>query len=168
MKREKKCIKCGIKSTSNWYKGPTCIKCYRLPNISNYNRRSRDFANRQINLGLCQTGCGKKLKSKSRCQECLNKHNKDSKNRRRQLRIKALQHYGGKCNCCGETAYGFLTFEHKNGDGAEHRRKIWHSGGGNMAHWLIKNNYPDFIEILCYNCNCSKWNLGQCPHKTTT
>lgn len=76
---------------------------------------------------------------------------------------RVLIHYGNKCQCCGEGERIFLTVDHVNGDGAEHR-KI--SSIRSMAQWLVKNNFPLGYQILCYNCNCGKArNEGVCPHE---
>lgn len=75
-----------------------------------------------------------------------------------------LLHYGGKCSCCGESNFLFLTIEHKNGGGVKHRKEI---GAANMSRFIIKNNFPDNFDVLCYNCNCGKAFTKQniCPHK---
>lgn len=78
-----------------------------------------------------------------------------------------FEHYGGtppKCSCCNESIFDFLTLDHKNGGGTKHRKEI---GASNMLRYIIKNNFPEEFEILCYNCNCSKaFNHSKiCPHK---
>src|SRR5690349_6288281 len=40
------------------------------------------------------------------------------------LRQQALEAYGGRCVCCGESTPEFLHFDHVNNDGAEHRREL--------------------------------------------
>ena len=78
-----------------------------------------------------------------------------------------LQFYGGtppRCACCGESQYEFLTLDHINNDGAEQRKSTNQWGGSNAYGWLIKNNFPDGFQILCWNCNCSKGFYGRCPH----
>jgi len=79
------------------------------------------------------------------------------------LRREILARYGGACACCGETREEFLSFDHINGDGASHRREIGR-GGFIMAVWIKKNGFPPTIQLLCYNCNCSKGFRGYCPH----
>lgn len=79
-------------------------------------------------------------------------------------RYEVIKHYSNgqfNCNCCGESIYQFLTVDHINNDGAEHRRKI----GYNLCHWLVKNDYPKGFKILCMNCNWGKRVTGTCPHK---
>jgi hypothetical protein len=88
------------------------------------------------------------------------------------LRKKVLDHYGNRCACpgCECDDVRFLTIDHVNNDGAEHRKKL---GGGrrgcntlSMLRWIIKNNYPDTIQPLCMNCNSAKEWYGICPHVT--
>ena len=74
----------------------------------------------------------------------------------RRLREEAIAHYGGKCACCGERAFEFLSFDHNGG-----RKKI---NTGNMAWWLRKNNYPKGFRVLCHNCRAARELYGYCPH----
>jgi hypothetical protein len=75
-----------------------------------------------------------------------------------------IDHYGARCACCGETNRGFLTIDHINNDGAR-LRKI-HGSGLSFYRWIIKSNYPDFFQVLCYNCNFGRQrNGGHCPHR---
>lgn len=83
--------------------------------------------------------------------------------KRRELRRLVIEKYGGKCVCCGETEPKFLTLDHVNNDGAAHRRVIRKA---NIHYWIIKNDYPDNIQIMCWNCNSGRaLNNGICPHK---
>lgn len=82
------------------------------------------------------------------------------------IRLEVLKKYGGnspKCACCGETEIKFLTIDHIKNDGAKHRKEI---GRGKLYQWLYKNKYmPDRFQVLCFNCNCSKYYYGKCPHQ---
>ena len=94
----------------------------------------------------------------------VRKWDKDAKIRRR---LKVLNYYGGtppKCKCCGEDEIKFLSVDHINNDGAEHRKKTNIRGGNNAHKWIIKNKFPPIFQILCYNCNCAKGFFGECPH----
>jgi hypothetical protein len=86
------------------------------------------------------------------------------KRRRIVARKKVVEYYGGKCSCCGEKEYDFLTIDHVNGGGTKHRKIV---SSALLPSLIIKNNYPDDYQILCYNCNCSKaFNKDKvCPHK---
>lgn len=78
----------------------------------------------------------------------------------------AIAAYGGyRCKCCGETARAFLTLDHVDGGGNEHRREI--GQGGAIWYWLAKNHYPPGFQVLCFNCNAGRHlNGGICPHDT--
>lgn len=88
---------------------------------------------------------------------------------RARLKGAAFEAYGGPvCACCGESHIGFLTIDHIDNDGAEHRRQ---TGGKarKLYRWLKANDYPGGFQVLCYNCNCGKSNNGGvCPHKEMT
>ena len=85
---------------------------------------------------------------------------------RDRLRKEVFDAYGGKCVCCGESNYRFLTIDHPNNDGAKHRRETGCGTGIKFYLWLRKHGYPKEFDPLCWNCNCGKSdNLGVCPHK---
>lgn len=84
---------------------------------------------------------------------------------RKALRDLVFNAYGGYvCKCCGETTPEFLTLDHINNDGAEHR-KIIGSGGNNLLQWLKKNSFPPGFQVLCWNCQWGKNLSGICPHQ---
>jgi hypothetical protein len=81
----------------------------------------------------------------------------------RELRDIVVSHYGGKCICCGETMKSFLQIDHINNDG-NICRKV-NGRGTRFYKWIIRNNFPDTLQILCANCNISKRiNNGVCEH----
>lgn len=95
------------------------------------------------------------------------KEQKSERERQRLQRYKeqVIEHYGGKCACCGESNIKFLTVDHINGGGRKHRVKVFNK----IYHWLIKHNFPPDYQILCWNCNCGKAiNHGVCPHLDTS
>ena len=82
----------------------------------------------------------------------------------RKLKVTCFEAYGGtRCRCCGETIIEFLTIDHVDGGGREHRRKI--GNGRSMYQHLRKLGYPAGYQVLCYNCNCAKGFYGVCPHE---
>lgn len=86
---------------------------------------------------------------------------------RRNLKDTVYAAYGGyRCSCCGETTPSFLTIDHKNNNGAEHRRSIGRCGN-NLLLWIKKNNFPSEFQILCWNCQWGKKLAGTCPHQST-
>jgi hypothetical protein len=88
--------------------------------------------------------------------------------RRDRVKLKAevIAHYGGCCQCCGETEIVFLTIDHVDDDGAERRRKEGHRGGTQQYRLLRRQGYPDGFRVLCWNCNAAIHMLGgKCPHQ---
>jgi hypothetical protein len=86
---------------------------------------------------------------------------------RQKLRAEMVAAYGGKCSCCGEDRLDFLTLEHVNRDGKQHRASI-RTGGGN-AIWLDlkRRGWPrDGFTILCWNCHMATAWGHTCPHVT--
>lgn len=121
---------------------------------------NRERKQRYSVAGLCEW-CGEQPKRENRktCQRC--------EDRRRQrevtLKLEVFSYYGGaSCNCCGEKLIEFLSVDHKENNGAEHRREL---KNGSLYRWLKKNNYPKGYQVLCMNCNFSKGRFGYCPHE---
>ena len=135
-------------------------------------------------LGLCGD-CGKPKDEKfSKCQMCLVRHREKAKrynkryttryynkerNRQDHLKLKllVLSKYGTVCQCCGEDQYQFLSIDHIDGNGAEHRRQIFGNprGGGGWYRWLRRNGFPPGYRVLCLNCNFAYGFYKVCPHK---
>jgi hypothetical protein len=76
--------------------------------------------------------------------------------------------YGGHCVCCGETNYTFLTIDHVNGNGTQHRKELFgdRKAGIHMYRWLRTQGFPqDDYRLMCFNCNLGRQrNGGACPH----
>ena len=88
----------------------------------------------------------------------------------RKDRIAAYVAYGGEnfaCACCGENTYEFLSIDHVNGGGNQHRKEIGNgrTTGRRMPQWLRLNGYPAGFQILCHSCNQAKGYFGSCPHE---
>ena len=80
------------------------------------------------------------------------------------LKLRVLSHYGTSCSCCGENNPKFLSIDHVDGGGNTHRKQLKTNGGSGLYQWLIKNNFPDGFQTLCFNCNMAKGFYGVCPH----
>ena len=122
--------------------------------------RTTAYGDINVSKGLCRF-CGKRppVDELVSCQICRDYHKKLENN----LKISAFENYGGVfCACCGESHQEFLTIDHINNDGAQHRRdeKII-----NIYRWLKKQNYPEGFRVLCFNCNAAYGLFGYCPHK---
>lgn len=84
------------------------------------------------------------------------------------IRAEMVAAYGGVCECCREGEEAFLTLEHKNRDGAAHRKSLSPSRNPRMVYAdLKKRGWPtDAYGLMCFNCNMGSWKTGGvCPHK---
>ena len=137
-------------------------KC-RNKNIEKYRERERRCGKR-YRLKNAQ-----RYREKARKSYYLHRDRRLSERRKLNLgfKLNIIEKYGGKCSCCGESDYRFLCIDHKNNDGYEHRKKV--RGGENMYRFILKNNYPENFQILCFNCNFGRAFYGgkekTCPHK---
>jgi len=125
---------------------------------------SRERARKFREQGLC--ACGKKPREgRSQCENCRNSFKTYSI----RLRSEMLNAYGHKCQCpggCDVTEYEFLTLDHTNDNGAEHRAIVGFDGNA-MCRWLKERGWPkDDFRLLCYNCNNAIWHRGYCAHET--
>lgn len=84
---------------------------------------------------------------------------------RLKLRDAVIEHYGGKCACCGESNKGFLTGDHINGEVPELATVGRKLGNWQLYQYLVKNNFPPGYQLLCANCNMATGWWGICPHK---
>lgn len=84
---------------------------------------------------------------------------------RGKVKAEVLSRYGGVCRCCGEDESVFLSIDHINGDGAQHRKQGLKASGLSFYQWLRKNGYPEGFQVLCYNCNFAKRTGDECPHR---
>lgn len=180
--REGKCIICRQKNDN--LPRSRCNKCTTGPaKLNNQHRRQS-----KQTQGLCNL-CGKNPSNpnRRRCEACCIKQRQWYKNseyrdknrvldkqRRKERRKRIIDYYGGKCVCCGESESFFLSIDHINNDGANHRAHITKqrgrgkgAGSTTMDKWIEKNSYPDILQLLCHNCNMGKHlNNGICPHKS--
>lgn len=80
------------------------------------------------------------------------------------LRRRVVEAYGGKCECCGETEYRFLTLHHTAKDGKAHRERV--GSQRDVYKDLERRGWPqEGYQILCWNCHMAKDFYGGCPHK---
>ena len=120
---------------------------------------------RLASKGLCRS-CGVIAvpPGKSHCETCYPRYQEQMRRYSQNQRAKVLDHYGCRCACpgCNETEPMFLTIDHVNGNGTQHRKEI---GARQIYKAIIDSGFPDTYQILCYNCNCGRWrNGGVCPH----
>lgn len=156
------CKKCKVeKDESSFYKkkngkidGYVCKTC-RNKISSEWFKTNKERARQIKKIWLGKNPERRKLHQK--------KGNLKARIRNKMLVINHYSNGTNKCICCNEKCLVFLTIDHINNDGKESRKK--NGNGTHYYHYLIKNNYPDGYQVLCFNCNCGRQvNGGVCPH----
>jgi hypothetical protein len=89
----------------------------------------------------------------------------------RVLKLQAIQAYGGRCSCCGESRVPFLTLNHTLQDGAKHRQELCgnhRASGSSFLRALARLGFPPVsgLDVQCWNCHMAHDLTGCCPHKT--
>lgn len=130
---------------------------------------TRAYRNAKLERGECLSCTNQAAPDRSRCLECLRVEAAKRVVERNRDKVVCFDRYGRKCVCC-ELTYDvvFLTLDHVNNDGAAHRRSMsgYNGGGwGAMYRWAIKNNFPDSVQSMCWNCNEARRINGVCPHQ---
>ena len=141
--------------------GKVCTKCGEGKPIDAFYENHQSPSNGP--RSICK-GCMKIQRDSWRMQN-RSRHLKMQTEYDRKIRHKVLYFYSNgkmECGCCGETENKFLTLDHINNDGAEHRRNT----KGHTFGWLIRNGMPTGFQVLCMNCNFAKGKYGECPHET--
>lgn len=108
--------------------------------------------------------------NKTRSREYMREHSAEMNGKRLAKKLNILSRYSDplRCACCGEETPEFLTLDHVENNGSEHRREIGMKSGWQFYLWIIRNNYPHGFQVLCMNCNCAKAWWGECPHQKGT
>ena len=72
---------------------------------------------------------------------------------RKEAVINVLTDGEQSCRWCGQCDLDVLTLDHINDNGSQHRKEL---GNKNIYRWLIENDYPAGLQVLCFNCNRKK------------
>lgn len=135
----------------------TCTKCGETKPVEKFRVNRRNSSGRGQPCGKCHSKASR-ASARRTGSFALQWQRAAAK-----LRQRILDAYGNRCACCGETTPEFLTVDHFNNDGAEHRKLIGH--GNHFYKWLAKHGFPqEDFQLLCWNCNCAKGRYGACPH----
>lgn len=80
-----------------------------------------------------------------------------NKKRYRAYQVEVFSHYSNgtmRCAHCGFDDIRALSIDHINGGGEKARRE--QGFGDRNYRWLIKNHFPDGLQVLCMNCQFIK------------
>lgn len=83
---------------------------------------------------------------------------------RREILKQVFEKYGGKCECCGEDAWEYLSIDHINGDGGKERKNYVGCYSPHKFYLKLKREPKrDDLRVLCMNCNTSISKFGYSP-----
>ncbi len=152
------CVRCGVDTIGFAVHCDICAKYMKQKDKIRYDQSKND--------GLC-AHCHKlpPINKETLCLDCKMNNAARGKETRNKQKFIVIDHYGGKCEYCGEKDLDVLCIDHIDGSGGQHRKKLA-KDGTTTYRWLVKNNYPVGFQVLCFNCNMKKHlNGGKCPHK---
>lgn len=118
-----------------------CSKCESVKSLDDFGPDKRASTGRQAQCKSCQrsydleryrTDPNRNAKAKERSRNGASRRYRanpglalaKSKEYRTRLKLEVLAHYGGKCACCSVTESIWLTIDHVDGGGAEHRKAL--------------------------------------------
>ena len=85
-----------------------------------------------------------------------------------ELKDEVFSHYSRgkpKCACCREnTSLDFLCMDHIAGR-KNHKGEVDKRRGMSLYSYLKTHGYPSGYQVLCWNCNSTKFVYTICPHK---
>jgi len=121
-------------------------------------------------------------KAKDKARQQTTRYKEKKKNNRDEKRLKILQEYSKRhsksdvpcCRCCGKNSHvDFLSIDHilgkKEMDLIPELVEMGYSSkltDLKLSNWIIDNNFPEYFQILCHNCNTAKGlkdNNNKCP-----
>ena len=157
------CTKCSKHTEKHRERSRVCRECTAERHASWY-KQNRD------RLAVMDRERYHLKKCDPKAQETRRARNKRYYNN---IRDKTIITYGGfRCSCecgCSVSEPMFLTLDHINNDGAEHRRILTKNSatrgaGLGLYHHLKRNGFPPGLRVLCSNCNHGRYrNGGTCP-----
>ncbi|HEX5187377.1 MAG TPA: hypothetical protein VFV86_10860 [Nitrososphaeraceae archaeon] len=145
------------------------IYCSKICLGRSKNRRKSNIPlNNSEATNLICNWCNKKFSgSRARVkfcsQECQQKyHTKNNLKNIQDIRNKIFEIYGKTCECCGEDNLEFLTCDHVDGGGNQHRQE---KSQKKIFEEILESYGDGRFRVLCMNCNWATRFGKQCPHK---
>lgn len=138
-----------------------CTKCNKSLPLNNFSKCVRNTDGLQHNCKLC---LGNYHRTWYKGNPYLNEYRRELYQR---TKLEVFNHYTNNnihCQCpsghCTETHLEFMSIDHIDGGGTQHRKKI----RNNIYSWLKARKYPSNFRVLCMNCNYALGMSGKCPH----
>jgi hypothetical protein len=169
----KRCKTCGqVKPVTDFYRGDgypdgyrtRCKACFleegRKRRLENYDKTlERERQWREDNREVIRE------RSRQWARDNMDQQVEYQRQYTAELKTQVLAHYGKVCKCCGCDDFDYLTVDHIDGNGGEHRVELFgnNKAAGRVFYlWLIRNGFPDGYQTLCKSCNYSKGKTPQC------
>lgn len=146
-------------------------KGYRSWELKRDRTARKELVKSRKAAGLCMT-CAKlrgDSQSDSYCQPCYTKLQDVVMKRYYEAQAKVFAHYGTKCACpggCDITAPRFLAIDHIGGWKKVHPERKTRPSLMSFYNWIIANNFPNTVRVLCHNCNFATRFNEPCHHET--
>lgn len=138
-----------------------CNICLKEKTLGEFHKLSRFPLGHVYTCIKCSNELSANRYEKNKVEIC-----KKRREEHRRLKQEVIKGYGGKCECCGESEWQFLTLDHKNGGGTAERRLSNNRNHTVFYKRLLANGCPrEKFRLLCWNCNSSFGLYGKCPHK---
>lgn len=161
------CVDCGVELDGARQKR-RCAECKRARRLAS----SRAWRERNLEAARAAGRLRQKKRLKDDPEAYYERQRALAKARHRRDRMAALERYGGsRCACCGEAHMEFLTLQHGNGDGREHRALMCGGRHRNVSGAYVRRlrmaGWPDVpgMHVLCANCHLATDMWGGCPHE---
>ncbi len=140
-------------------KNKVCIKCKKVLSLDSFCKNKRYKDGLHTYCRSCNSANTKRwgLRNKKKQKEIYRRHGA-------KLKRQVIDAYGGECACCGISTIEFLTIDHINKNGKEHRKRF--PEGWGVYRDLIRRNFPnEGYRVLCMNCNFATRYINTCPHE---
>lgn len=118
-----------------------CPTCKENKDISHWDKNKARYDGVHSRCKICRRKCEKEYNIKRRLSHKFTK---------KEIIIDHYTKCKRCCILCGYNDIRALQVDHINNDGEEHRKII---PGKHLYPWIIKNNFPKDLQILCANCN---------------
>jgi hypothetical protein len=148
---------CTICFKNQTVKTTKCKEC-----LEAQNKRAMTLEHKRMDNNLCRECGNPDLVTERLCLSCRDTKRLGKHEYTISLRLKCVEAYGGKCNCCGCVYHEYLILDHVDGGGKEHRKT--ENGSRAIYLWAKRNNYPPLLQLLCANCHLAKHRHLSCPH----
>lgn len=151
--------------------GKSCSRCKAWKPLGDYGKlgAASDGLQRYCKPCMCELGRKYNAVNIEKRRELSRRGNKRLgpayfRERHQLLKRAMVMAYGGECECCGETEIEFLTLDHINGGGHQHRKAV---GGGSKVWRMLRDaGWPkEGYRLLCMNCQLGFAHGRTCPHQ---